>query len=67
MSLNNDLKEFSEKVQKELEAVAAALRSGKSYEDLQKAIDNLIGPLDPNQDDVELNERWERNYRNDRE
>ena len=58
---------FSNKAKTKLDDIAAALKSGKKYEDLQDELESFLGPIDDTQDDLEANSEWENNYRKNRE
>ncbi len=58
---------FSNKAKTKLDDIAAALKSGKKYEDLQDELESFLGPVDDTQDDLEANSEWENNYRKNRE
>jgi hypothetical protein len=57
-------KPFASKASKGLDSIAAALKAGKRYEDLQDELEAFMGPVDASEErDLDAEEAWENNYR----
>ena len=53
-----------ENTKEALENIANKLKKGVKYEDLQSSVDELLGPLNSYDQDVDIDSEWEENYRN---
>ena len=60
-------KPFANKASKGLDSIAAALKAGKRYEDLQDELESFLGPVDTVEQDPEVDALWENNYRRGRD
>jgi len=59
-------KTFADTTQDRFGSVVAALEKGVKYEDLQKGLDDLLGPSGESERDLNVERDWEYSYRNGR-
>jgi hypothetical protein len=60
-------KPFASKAAKGLDSIAAALKAGKRYEDLQDELETFLGPVDASEErDLDTEKAWEVDYRRGR-
>ena len=60
-------KSFANKAPKGLDSIAAALKAGARYEEVQDQLESFLGPLDGVEQDPEADKAWETEYRKGRE
>jgi hypothetical protein len=59
-------KPFASRASKGLSSIAAALKAGARYSDLQSQLDSFLGQLDNTESNPEADATWETSYRIDR-